>query len=614
MRKAVVSGNVVMMKFPYDEEIVAKIKKRFRFREWVPDKRVWEIIIVTRLEKEIFESLIQAYGFQVEYEEPLCFNEASLWEDHIRVYYVDDLDPEEKMALKKYLLYEDNRLNCWKLSISKGSLEAILKFAESGKIVLSEGMKKKFLQKLAEILQAIEKSQRVHADFEVPGLKKTLYPFQKAGVLYLIEKGRVLLADEMGLGKTIQAIAAVVYQKAFPCLVICPASLKYNWQREVFQATDCSCYVVNGKNGVREADFVIINYDLLNKYKDILHRVPFQALIVDESHYIKNPRAQRTKAVLELAQTIRSRNGKIYLLTGTPILNRPVELLPQLKALGVLEKIAKKEWDYLKRYCGAYQDRYGWHFDGASHVQELQEKLRAACMIRREKKDVLSELPEKVRNVQYLKVHDTEYEELEKKFERETDINKKLGYISRLYTAAGKAKIPDAIEWVENFFENYPGKKLVVFAYHVEVQNGIYEELRRKGYKVVKLTSEMSSEARHEAVRRFQEDPAVQIIVVSLRAGGEGITLTAADTVLFVEPYWVPAILTQAEDRLHRISQRSTVMVYYLLATNTIDMAVWSVASEKEQIFAELTKGIELTELQEAMKKLLKEFGKRDGK
>lgn len=614
---AIIQGDRVLMRFIYHEDLIYEIKNSFRFREWNGFTKTWEIRITDRYEKENLENILQEYNFEVNIEEELFFNELAFSQNNTLILYYIDLNrmtEEEKKNLRKAFLKENTRYRYYEFTCTKSLLETCLNLIERKEIIVQEKVKNELFKIYHTIIEEIEKSQRIEAQIEIPELTKALFPFQKAGVLYLIEKKRALLADEMGLGKTIQAIAAVIYQKAFPCLVVCPATLKWNWQREIISSTNnqYSVYVVdnrkNGKNGVNinQADFVIINYDILAKYLDQLRRRNFQVLIVDESHYIKNPKAQRTKAVLEMAKDIQKKNGAIYLLTGTPILNRPIELLSQLKTLGVFNQIAKNDWEYLKRYCGAYQDFYGWTFNGATNIQELQEKLRITCMIRREKKDVLTELPDKLRNILSIRINDSHYFELEEEYE-EAEAEEKLGYIPRLYTASGVAKIPYILDWVENFYNNFDKtKKLVIFAYHIEVQNTLYSELMKKEYKVLKLTADMDSATRHHAVQQFQEDPSIQIIVVSLRAGGEGITLTAADTALFAEPYWVPAILIQAEDRLHRISQKSSVNIYYMIATNTIDSAIWSIAEEKERLFKELTSGIELTEKQKKMKEVIK--------
>lgn len=666
--KAFIDKNKVYLQFPYDERIKTLIKENFRFRIWNKDKKRWELTIKDRSEVFKIRKILKEFQFQIIGEGDLNLsniNEIEFFDEkpEFHLFLHPDCLPSARKILhffKSFITFEDKRFKFFKIFLTKKSFETLIALIKQKQIFVTPEIEEKILNKYKIFLSEIEKSQATFSDidFAFLNLKKELFPFQKAGVQYLIEKGKVLLADEMGLGKTIQAIVATIWQQAFPSLVITPASLKHNWEKEIIQTADCSVYVIdskktnindllnsfgssknNSENNSEKysennsesdyknnqailknniSDFVIINYDILEKFLPVLKEIPFQSLIIDESHYIKNKKAKRTRAVIELSQIIKERNGKIYLLTGTPILNKPNELISQLEVLGVLKTIVRNEFQFLIRYCGGYKDKKGWHFRRATNILELQEKLRSTCMIRRHKKDVLTELPDKIRSLINFEIDNEDYFDLEKEYEDALS-EEKIGYIPKLYRLSGIAKIPYVLNWVNNFFENFSNtcKKLVIFAYHQDVQNTLYQMLSKK-YKTFKLTSEMSPYERQKVVQEFQNNPEIQVIVVALRVGGEGITLTASDTVLITELYWVPAILQQAEDRLHRISQKSTVSVYYLLAQNTIDMAIWNIMSEKEQLFTALTKGIKIDPEQkekiDEMIKVIKQYLKQTPK
>ena len=461
---------------------------------------------------------------------------------------------------------------------------------------VSEEAKKTIAIQKEKENQVINMSSAAGADMEVPGLKGELMPFQKAGVQY-IEKtsGHTLIADEMGLGKTVQSLAWLqLHPEIRPAVIICPASLKLNWRIEAEKwledRQENIIYVVkNGKDKIPEgAKVIIINYDLIKDRLDKLIQLVPQVVILDESHYIKNNKAIRAKAAMQLGKQAKH----VLCLSGTPFLNRPIEIWTTLILLA--PKLFPN-WKYFAtRYCGGYMDSFGWNVSGASHLDELQDILRKNIMVRREKQQVLAELPDKQHiQVPVEIINRKEYDLARSSFLlwlNKTYKDKKkieaaeraeaLTRMNALRKLSAVGKIDAAKEWISNFIET--GQKLVVFGHHREVLNTVYSSFKDCA---VKLTGETESEERQEAVKKFQEDPAVKIFIASIKAAGVGITLTAANSVLFLEIDWTPAGNDQAEDRCHRIGQKNAVTVWHMTGYDTFDQDMYRTVVEKRQSF-----------------------------
>jgi SNF2 family DNA or RNA helicase len=440
--------------------------------------------------------------------------------------------------------------------------------------------------------------------------------YQRAGIAYAASRstGGTLIADEMGLGKTIQAIGIV---NALPdvqtVVIVCPASLKVNWARE------CSKWLVRGAtilthfgsrqptwdhtpraasvDSVGDAPLTIhiVNYDVLAKF-----RAPggVDLLIADEAHYAKNPKAQRTKNLQALARA----SKRTVLLTGTPILNKPIELWP------LLQIVAPETWDpagmvkgkavgvgqgagffrYAKRYCAAHQEQVSrtksvWVFDGHSNLDELQEKLRATCMVRRLKADVLKELPPKRRQVIELPCEES-WDEPDVGDDYEGARNR-LGEVaftefSATRHAQAVSKVSAAVDHIRSVLESTG--KVVVFAHHKDVIAALSEGL--SDMRPVCLTGDMDQGARQTSVDTFVNDASCRVFIGSLKAAGVGLTLTVSSTVIFVELDWTPATLTQAEDRCHRIGQRESVLVQHLVLSGTLDAKMARMITEKQNV------------------------------
>ena len=440
-------------------------------------------------------------------------------------------------------------------------------------------------------------------------------------------KGRVLLADEMGLGKTIQAVAFCQLRcKKRPVLIICPASLKYMWKRVILEwlPKGTKVKILRGKRGKKlktKADFIIINYDILpNKFIkhksrrkrskrkprevpysgwiDYLMDLNFQIGIVDEAHYIKHNRAYRTKACKRILKSIKY----LIMITGTPIVNRPEEAF---NSIHLIDPDLFGNWfHYVNRYCGAKKTRYGWWTKGATNTKELNEKLASSIMIRRRKKDVLKDLPPKTRTIIPLEIDNRkEYTQAENEFIEWVKKNRgekaakkashaeeitKMEYLKQI---AIKGKMRQVIEWIENYLES--GNKLVVFCTHRFTADLIYNRFEKVA---VKLTGGMGNRKKDQAEREFQKRKGVKLLVgifdVQGKPAGTGKTLTAAPAAAFVELQWSPGIHSQAEDRIHRLTQKAKyVNIYYLVSYNTVEEDIANMLDEKLKVTSEVLDG-----------------------
>ena len=438
---------------------------------------------------------------------------------------------------------------------------------------------------------------------------KELYPFQYAGVRFAeLTTGRLLIGDDMGLGKTMTAIAyAALHEEHWPVLVVCPANVKYNWTKELntWMPKAKTYTVKTGKDTIPKADFVVINYDLVAKHKDSLNELGMDIIIFDESHYLKNRTAKRTEACTELAKSVDS----ILCLSGTAITNRPIELFTTLEMIKPAE-YEGQFMSYAKRYCGAYHNGWGWDFTGASNTDELHNKLRD-CMIRRLKNEVMAELPDKVRQFfpvvpttsdmsRYRKVHQTWLREYKM---HKTDNTLPPGFILNMLTdlrhQCGLLKVASAVEWILNHQEQND-KPLVVYCHHIDVIDSLWDLLKKnknineKRWKL--LTGDTPSEQRQKLVDEFQAGN-LDGLICSTTAAKEGLTLTAADTTVFLEREWSPAWEEQAEDRVNRIGQDSeTVWAVYLSVLGTIDEKFDKIVEEKRQIVKSVLDGGDVEE------------------
>ncbi len=471
-------------------------------------------------------------------------------------------------------------------------------------------------------------SSAIDGELEVAGLGGELKPFQRAGVSYLLDQRRAFLADEQGLGKTIEALAALQADGAYPAVVVCPASLKLNWMREIERwLPGRSAQALSGKGGrspnrgsgeaadagssnghvadedvaderaasasIPPADITVVNYDILAARGPALAAIAPKALVLDESHYCKNAAAKRTQAVGRLAASLPN-EALVLALTGTPVMNRPPELISQLRIIGRLADFGS----------GA---QFGRRFKGPDAHVRLHWHLRSRCFVRRLKADVLPQLPAKTRSVVPVELdNEPEYRLAEHDViawlrSRPLDLHEldakvaaalraeRLVRLNALKLLAARGKLHAALAWIHDFCSS--GERLVVFARHREVQRAVLERFPT----ALHILGEDTHAARDASLQAFQAADASdnQLIVCSIEVAGQGLTLTQASNVAFLELDWTPAKHDQAEDRLHRIGQQDAVNAWYLLAAGTIDETIANLLERKRAVIGAVTDGLE---------------------
>jgi len=395
---------------------------------------------------------------------------------------------------------------------------------------------------------------------------KTLYKFQIDGIKFGIDHHcRFLLADEMGVGKTIQAISlAYIYRDSWPVLIVCPGSMKYSWKGEIQTWLGLKEKRINIINSSKqkissEAYFYIISYDLVKNILKELRKMTFDFVILDEAHSIKNKESLRAKKILPIAV----RAKRLILMTGTPLLAKPLEGYPLLYALRPDLFCYFKKYAY--RYCDPQPTPFGYNWSGTSNTKELHWIL-STLMVRRLKKDVLNSLPPKRRQKVCIKADPNIIEEIKN---IKTEIKGKKGTLE-FYTLTGKAKIEGACEYISDLLEL--DQKFIVFAYHYDMLNKIELLMNEKHVEYIRIDGRTKQDKRYDYVNNFQNNEKCKVAILSIVAASTGITLTSASLVIFAELTWTPSIMIQAEDRAHRIGQKNDfVDIKYLYGPETLD-------------------------------------------
>lgn len=441
-------------------------------------------------------------------------------------------------------------------------------------------------------------------------LKVNPYPYQQDGILFGLEKKRLIIGDEPGLGKTLQSIGIVNEANAYPCLVICPSSLKINWQREFSKFTDKSALVLD--NSVRTTwsyllsmkmyQVAIVNYESLRKYfvwdikspgksfrlKDVVFCPQinmFKSIIIDESHRVKDPSAQQTI----FTKGITTGKEYIILLSGTPVVNRPEDLVSQLSIMGRIKDFGGRA-KFTNDFCTDPKDKQA---EPNVPLSELSRKLYATCMIRREKAKVLPQLPDKTRVDLYIDISNRDEYNLAaadllkylRQYTECTDyeIRRKMRMealvrFMTLRQLATLGKIKQSVDFIRTFLDS--GKKLIVFC----SLHSVVDELMKAFPQAVTVTGRDSAVCKQSSVDAFQNNPETKLIICSIKAAGVGLTLTASSSVAFIELPWTFCDCAQCEDRAHRIGQKDNVTCYYLLARGTIDSTIYNLIQDKKNV------------------------------
>ena len=444
-------------------------------------------------------------------------------------------------------------------------------------------------------------------------LAEGLFPHQIEGVAFLLGRRRAILADDMGLGKTRQAIVALgEAAPAGPYLVICPASLKQNWAREIRAVEPASDVAIVPAAGslAGHARWAVVNYDILSRHLDAIKAIPWAGLVVDEAHYIKNHKSARSRIVRDIAGAAASGPAPaggppVYALTGTPLTNRPRDLFTLLQL--VAHPLGRSFLSFAKRYCDAEQTEYGWVTDGASNLEELTLQLHGV-MLRRTKDQVLS-LPPKLRawlpvevkaGVGAKEIGRAIRLLIDRRGSRDQDRSVRrraprgqarertqlLASLTRARQQLAVAKCDATRSFVDDAVEQ--GEKVIVFSCFDEP---IRTLARHFGDAAVTLTGSTPVERRQALVDRFQQESGVRVFLANIIAGGTGLNLTAARQVVFNDLDWVPANHWQAEDRAYRIGQTGTVNVTYVVGSDTIDEFVRAVLETKAALVDAVIEG-----------------------
>jgi SNF2 family DNA or RNA helicase len=478
----------------------------------------------------------------------------------------------EKIWVEKLLCESDKAFHIW------------------GKILEHDSLYSFWLPKMS-IVQEEKKLDRI-IDYS-PYDHRPPMEHQKVAIEKLLANNKFILADDMGVGKSTSAVIGALESGAKKILIVCPASLKINWEREIKNYTDRRILLIEGKKWGSTFDFYIINYDILKNFHTtdksedseaykLIAKENFELAIVDEAHYISNATAQRTKLLNDILEKI----PRVWLLTGTPMTSRPINYFNLLK---IVESPLALNWQsYVRRYCAGYQFKVGakkiWNTSGAANLDELREKTKN-LVLRRMKTDIL-DLPEKIIAPVYLELKNTFYDDELEDFMRITKENKQnesisvtLNRLMKIRQLIAIEKIQYTCELIDKFIEQ--DKKVIVFTNFTATLDEIHEKYKKNS---VTLDGRMSKEKRQESVDKFQTNDKIKIFISNIIAGGVGITLTAAEGVIMNDLSFVPAHHSQAEDRAYRHGQKNSVLVYYPVFENTIEIQIYNMLQKKKNI------------------------------
>lgn len=475
-------------------------------------------------------------------------------------------EPPKRVYIEKLLVDGDKSYHVW------------------GKFFESEELHDFYLPKAS----LLKKEKQVEIDYEKYSVRPPM-DHQKLAIEKLVANERFILADDMGLGKTTSTVIASLESGSKKILVICPASLKINWYREIQNYTDRSISIVEGKKW-ESADFVIVNYDIIKNFHDsenvensVIVKENFDLVIIDEAHYIQNKKAARTQLCNDVANKI----GKVWLLTGTPLTSRPINYFNLLELVD--SPVAQNWMAYVRRYCDGFQFRAGnrkiWNVNGSSNLEELRDRTQHT-ILRRLKEEIL-DLPDKIITPIYLDLKSDTYKALMGEYfdwyrnnEESKSLALQFSKLMKVRQIISQEKIKNTIEIANSSIDQE--KKVIIFTNFTDTLNQFVDYFKKD---CVYLDGSCSKNQRQESVDRFQNDDKVKVFVGNLKAAGVGITLTAAEVVIMNDLSFVPSDHSQAEDRAYRIGQNKGVSIYYPIFENTIEGKIYDILSRKKNIF-----------------------------
>ena len=619
-----IKDGFVYLESPYDKKFVMEIGK-INSRRW---RKPYNIVRITRDKKDAMEFMKIAKKF---YNTPILklpdvglgiatylsnskFPESILFVTEFNQEFINDVKPlharwnVEKMG--------------WEMPIhTLQAVENIKYIIEKYDIYIEKSVDN-IIQKKYETYKTahdkkfklIEMSNQTNNE-GIDGIKTppgiVLYPYQQVGVNYISTNPAtgILIADDTGLGKTAQALSYCYNNEdCYPVLIVVPNCVKINWKREIklFCESD-SVEIIDGilPYKLPKVKFVIINYDIINRsskqskktWVKSLSQYGFKTMIIDEAQYIKNPSSKRTVGCYNISNSKSIK--KIIALSATPMLNRPIELLPLLRTLKVTHNDLETDYSFKRKYCYNGKQNGFTLWNGAQNTDKLNVLLRETCMIRRLIDDVLPELPEKIRIPVSVDIDNkNEYKDAENNFKiwySETK-NKSIDYhaealvkIEQLRQLAVIGKMKNTIEYIENLLETKD--KIIIFAHHKLIQENLFEYFKNN-YKVAKIMGGMTTKERVEQEDYFQKGDA-NIIICSLMAANTGINLQVSDIMIFIETSFVPTQIVQAEGRNRRIGSKSKFCQYhYIIANNTIEETMLNIISYKQKLIDQTIDGL----------------------
>ena len=616
----------LVLDFPYDKNQVAEIKA-IDGAKWDKIAKVWRVPAKSLTPVRDFAV---KHGFVIS-DEILVFNTPMHKNpgDGITikgnfVFLSFRYDPVMVRSVKQIEgITWDAKSKAWRAPLT--SLDTAIKWATTFRQNVPEEVTVLADKMRTELNVLLDASRSTDAEVNIPTLNGKLLGYQRAGVAYASHARRVFIADEMGLGKTIQAMATLESlhllsetedtAPCYPAVVVCPSSLVLNWKKEYNRFfPERIVEVVKDRKTIPmfgTYDVVVVGYPNITAWEKQLCN--HNSYVFDESHYCKSPDAQRTKSAKKMTKS--NKSAVVLCLTGTPVTNRPAEYAPQLDILGQLDKFGGL-WGFYRRYCGAHKDKWGqWHLEGHSNLEELNEKLRSICYIRRTKDQVMSDLPPVVHapiTVEGSPAVMKEYAKAEADIvayliERAKQIAKELGLpigaaavsarlkaeanehlvkMSVLRKIAARAKMPVVEEWIKERVDQ--GRKVVVAAHHRD----IVDEITNR-FGGLKIQGGMDVNDVEDAKHKFQTLSCDQapVIVLSIQAAKTGHTLTASQEVLFVELPWTPADVDQTYSRCHRLGQLGSVTSTYMMTSGTIDEDIYALIEQKRKIVNVATEG-----------------------
>ena len=552
----------------------------------------------------------------------------------------------------KYYPRGGKMLNAWVVPAEHAAIEPMLEFVDSQgfkRNASAERLIEKIMDVERERMDQQETNQTLSSaqsgpEIVVPGLVGELRDYQRAAVDWVLRNKRVYIGDEMGTGKTLSALAAIAVADAYPVVVVCPASVKMGWHRQIekfFPGLSDSVFICSGRKSSpipADAKVIIVNYDILLHWQMDIVRAKPKAVVFDEAHFIKNKKSKRTRAAHNVALR---RDFKIA-MSGTPVTSRPIELMSQLSVIDRLDDISGgKNWWFIERYCEPTHNGYGFDVRGASNLFELNERLRRhGILIRRRKEDVLTELPPKERISIPLVINNRkEYERVRDDIKHwvigevmsDPDIQRNAEglsedaankyMVSEISTRLLKAnsalaivklnalrrvcmrgKIEAALTWLDDFLTSE--EKIIIFCSHREAVDLLYDHL---GEQAVKVVGGMGMQQRQDAIDRFVDDDNIRVVIANIDAAAEGIDgwQNVCSNVAFLELTWTPTKHHQAEDRCHRSGQTNPVSCYYLMAADTIDERLASLIDHKRAVVSAIVDGQEVEEDENILADLL---------